>query len=107
MPFRICFFPLDSLFIKLCYTDQNGIRKPLARGRIRLEVSGGKLIGLGHACPYNEDGFLNNDTDTYYGEALAAVLAENELSVKAYSDYGTAAVRLPQAITQNRVKEKW
>lgn len=97
----------ELVFIKLCYTDQNGIRKPLARGRIRLEVSGGKLIGLGHACPYNEDGFLNNDTDTYYGEALAAVLAESELSVKAYSDYGTAAVRLPQAITQNRVKEKW
>lgn len=99
--------PGELIFIKLCYTDQNGIRKPLVRGRIRLEVKGGRLIGLGHACPYNTDGFLKNDTDTYYGEALAAVLAENEVSVKAYSDYGTAAVRLPRADTRKSKKEKW
>lgn len=92
----------ELVFIKLRYTDQNGIRKPLVRGRIRLEVKGGRLIGLGHACPYNADGFLENDTDTYYGEALAAILAEDELSVNAYSDYGTAAVRLPQAAIEKK-----
>lgn len=89
----------ELVFIKLRYTDRSGIRKPLARGKIRLEIKGGQLIGLGHACPYNEDGFLKNETDTYYGEALAVVLAESELSVKAYSNYGTAAVQLPQIIT--------
>ena len=38
-----------------------------------MEVTGGKLLGLGSACPFNEIGFVTGRTDTYYGEALAVV----------------------------------
>ena len=40
-----------------------------------VEVSGGKLLGLGSACPYNELGYCGTKTDTYYGQALAVVRA--------------------------------
>ena len=44
----------------------------------RSKVSGGELLALGSACPYNELGFGSCDTDTYYGEALAIVRAEGD-----------------------------
>ena len=62
-------------YIRLQYTDEDGIVKPLKRGILNVEVTGGRLLGLGSACPYNETGYLTNKTDTYYGEALAVVQA--------------------------------
>ena len=79
----------------LRYTDYCGNLKPMAKGRIRLTVEGGKLLGFGHACPYNEDGFLSDSSDTYYGETLAAILVEGAVKVAAFSDYGNATVELP------------
>ena len=38
-------------------------------------MEGGKLIGLGSACPYYELSYLDTKADTYYGEALAIVEA--------------------------------
>ena len=67
-PGRLC-------HIRLQYTDENGELKPLERGILSVEVSGGKLLGLGSACPFNEIGYVTNRTDTYYGEALAVVQA--------------------------------
>ena len=62
-------------FIRLQYTDKNGTVKPLKRGILKVSVKGGKLLGLGNACPYNEIGYCTNETDTYWGEALAVVQA--------------------------------
>lgn len=62
-------------YIRLRYTDEQGILKPLARGEIQLNVTGGELLALGNACPFNEQGYLQSTTDTYYGEALAIVRA--------------------------------
>lgn len=66
---------------KLCYvrlrlTDRSGTTKVLDRKRIRVTVEGGELVGLGHACPYNEDGYVSDETSTYFGEAMAIVRAE-------------------------------
>lgn len=63
-------------FIRLQYTDKNGTVKPLKRGILKVRVKGGKLLGLGNACPYNEIGYCTNETDTYWGEALAVVQAD-------------------------------
>ena len=63
-------------FIRLQYTDRTGIVKPLKRGILKVNVKGGKLVGLGNACPYNEIGYCTNETDTYWGEALAVVQAD-------------------------------
>ena len=69
-------------FIRLRYTDPAGIAKPMERHRISVRVTGGRLLALGNACPYNADGYLKQDTDTYYGEALAIVLADGSAPVE-------------------------
>ena len=61
--------------IRLQYTDESGVIKPLERGILSVKVTGGRLLGLGSACPYNETGYTTDRTDTYYGEALAVVQA--------------------------------
>ena len=62
-------------FIRLQYTDSNGIVKPCERGVLDVKVEGGRLVGLGSACPYYERSYLDSTCDTYYGEALAIVEA--------------------------------
>lgn len=78
------------------YTDDKGMVKPLARGDIKVDVSGGKLLALGNGCPYNERGYLTDTTDTYYGEALAIVRPNcaGEIIVKADSPYGKAETKI-------------
>lgn len=65
--------PGHLCYVRLRYTDENGITKPLARGDIQVQVRGGTLVGLGSACPFNKHSYLGSETDTYYGEALAIV----------------------------------
>ena len=65
--------PGHLCYIRLRYTDENDITKPLARGNIQVQVRGGTLVGLGSACPFNKHSYLDSETDTYYGEALAIV----------------------------------
>ena len=68
--------PGGLAYIRLQYTDEDGTLKPLERGILTVEIKGGRLLGLGSACPFNEIGYVTNRTDTYYGEALAVVQAE-------------------------------
>ena len=65
--------PGHLCYVRLRYTDENGITKPLMRGSIKVQVQGGTLVGLGCACPFNKHSYLEDETDTYYGEALAIV----------------------------------
>ena len=74
--------------IRLKYTDINGIVKPMERHKIQVRVEGGKLIGLGNACPYNTIGYTGEITDTYYGEALAIVKAEGNKDITFIADDG-------------------
>lgn len=37
----------ELCYIRICYTDENGILKPLIRDELRVEVSGGILLGFG------------------------------------------------------------
>ncbi len=78
--------PGHLAFVRIAYTDGNGILKPLERHRVKLRVTGGRLLALGHACPYNAEGYRNSDTDTYFGEALAIVLAEGPVSLLAQDE---------------------
>lgn len=65
-------------YVRLRYTDEKGTTKPMMRGCIHVEVQGGKLLGLGSACPFYPESYLDPDTDTYWGEALAVILPEGE-----------------------------
>ena len=87
-PGRLCYIPLR-------YTDELGVDKPLERHRIRVEVTGGRLLALGHACPYNADGFLGDSTDTYWGRALAIVKAQGNVTFRATDGTHTAVCRIP------------
>ena len=74
-------------YVRLRYTDENGITKPLARGNIQVQVRGGTLVGLGSACPFNKHSYLDRETDTYYGEALAIVrMGDDDAMTIAASD---------------------
>ena len=73
--------PGHLCFIRLQYADAQGIVKPAERGLLDVTVEGGKLVGLGSACPYYELDYRGSKADTYYGEALAIVEAGSEGTV--------------------------
>ena len=62
-------------FVRLRYTDAEGIWKPMEKHRITIRVDNGTLAGFGNACPYNPDGYRGNAINTHYGEAMAVVRA--------------------------------
>jgi beta-galactosidase len=78
----------DIIYVPIRYTDRNGVIKPVIRGTIQVEVNNAKLIALGNACPYNKASYLGNTTDTYYGEAMAVILMEQEGSVEITANDG-------------------
>lgn len=79
--------PGHLCYVRLRYSDENGITKPLMRGSIQVQVRGGVLAGLGSACPFNKRSYLDDTTDTYYGEALAIVrMGEDEALTVTASD---------------------
>ena len=73
--------PGHLCFIRLQYADAQGIVKPAERGLLDVTVAGGKLMGLGSACPFYELDYRGSKADTYYGEALAIVEAGSEGTV--------------------------
>lgn len=81
-------------FLRLRYTDDQGILKPLERGTVQVTVQGGTLVGLGSACPYHPRGYRTEVTDIYYGEALAVVRAggTDPVTVTAQDDRHTMVV---------------
>lgn len=74
--------PGHLAYINIQLTDYFGTWKPMEKRNIKVTVENGKLEALGNACPYNPQGFLNDITSTYYGNALAIVRAGKEGTVK-------------------------
>lgn len=69
-------------YIRLRYTDDKGIWKPMEKHNLKIFVENGELLGFGNACSYNEDGYWKNATKTYYGEAMAIVRAGKKGTVR-------------------------
>lgn len=65
-------------YIRVAYTDKDGIVKPMEHHFLTAQVEGGTLLAFGSGCPYQEESFYTNQTETYYGEALAIVRAEGD-----------------------------
>ena len=86
--------PGQLCYIRLRYTDQNGVLKPTVREPIRVQVTGGRLLALGNACPFNLQGYRTSQTDPYWGEAMAIVEAGTEgcVTLQADSAVGSAVV---------------
>lgn len=89
--------PGHLCFIRLQYADAQGIVKPAERGLLDVTVEGGKLMGLGSACPFYELDYQGSKADTYYGEALAIVEAGSEGTVTLTATDGklTASTSVP------------
>ena len=73
-------------FVRLDYTDEKGVVKPLERGIINVSVEGGELLAVGCGCPYNELGFMEGKTGTYYGRAMAVVKVDGDKLVVTADD---------------------
>ncbi|MCD8153370.1 MAG: DUF4982 domain-containing protein [Clostridiales bacterium] len=87
----------DLCYVRLKLTDGKGLVKPLERDDIQVKVEGGRLLGLGSACPYYTKSYLGDVTDTYYGEALAVIRPEKpgKVTVKAFSEkYGEGTAQI-------------
>lgn len=86
----------DLCYVRLRYTDEAGILKPMVRGTIKVRVEGGTLLGIGSACPYYPHGYLTDRADTYYGEALAIIRPSHEgnVVVKAISKLGEGTAEI-------------
>ena len=87
----------DALcYARLAYTDQNGIVKPMARGKMQIKVQGGTLLAFGNACAYYEGSYQSDTTDSYYGEALAIIRPDgsSKIRIQAESPYGSAAAEV-------------
>jgi len=84
--------PGQLCYIRLRYTDQNGVLKPTVREPIRVQVTGGRLLALGNACPFNLQGYRTSQTAPYWGEAMAIVEADTEgcVTLQADSTVGSA-----------------
>lgn len=69
-------------YIRMKYTDNEGMLKPLERGLLRVQTEHGKLLGIGNGCPYNRFSYTGSKTETYFGEALAVVQADGSGPVR-------------------------
>ena len=85
------------LYVRLSFTDENGIWKPMEKHRVKLAVEGGNLAAYGNACPYNPDGYLKDETFTYYGESLAIIRAGegDEVKITATYEDGSTVLIVP------------
>ncbi len=80
-------------YIRIKYTDHDGIVKPCCRGLLDVSVTGGKLLGLGSACPYYELDYRGTKCDTYYGEALAIVESTGDQPIRLTVTDGTCTAQ--------------
>ena len=68
--------PEGLAFVRLQYTDSQGVWKPMEKHTLKVSVEGGTLAGLGSANAYVDGNYTQDSTPTYYGEAMAVVQAD-------------------------------
>lgn len=78
----------DIVYVAIDYVDEEGSLKPTVRGNIQIEVEGGKLLALGNACSYQLTGYHTKQTDTYYGQAMAILGADQTGKMCIYASDG-------------------
>lgn len=63
----------DLLFVNIELTDSDGIIQPLADREVKVEVSGGTLLGAGSAQPTTTEQLSAETRTTYRGRSLAVI----------------------------------
>ena len=69
-------------YVPIQYTDSKGVWKPMEKHLLNVTVENGRLMGLGSATPYVKGNYTDSSTQTYFGEALAVVMADGNGPVK-------------------------
>ena len=69
-------------FIRLQYTDRDGVWQPQGIHRLKVHVENGNLLGLGSANPYVRGNYTDDTVRTYFGEAMAVVRAGERGAVR-------------------------
>ena len=90
--------PDGLCFVRIRFTDAEGIWKPTEHHKLTASVENGVMAGFGCANSYIEGNYNAETTDTYYGEALAIVRGGEEGCVKlsVRSNNGlTATIAIP------------
>ncbi len=69
----------------------------MEKHRLTAAVENGELLGFGNGCSYNPDGYWTDESNTYYGEALAVVRAGTSGSVRVrfWDETNTYSVEIP------------
>ena len=69
--------PGQLVYAEVVIADENGEVESNADRKLTVTVENGRLLAFGSANPRTEERFDAGSYTTYYGKALAAVLAEN------------------------------
>jgi beta-galactosidase len=69
-------------FVRLQYTDNDGIWQPQGIHNLNVTVENGELLGLGSANPYVKGNYTEDTVRTYFGEAMAVVRAGESGAVR-------------------------
>lgn len=71
-----CARPGQVVYVDMSISGENNVVESNADVRLTVSVEGGRLLGFGSANPRTEDQFVSGSYYTYYGQALAAVVAD-------------------------------
>ena len=84
-------------FIRLQYTDDNGVWQPQGIHHLKVAVENGELLGLGSANPYVKGNYTEDTVRTYFGEAMAVVRAgeSGSLRVTVTDETGDTVCEIP------------
>lgn len=74
----------NLVYVDIALVGDNGEVWANRDQKLKIEVSGGKLLGFGSAKPRTESSFLSGEYETWQGRAQAIVLPEGEVSVKVF-----------------------
>ena len=69
-------------FVRLQYTDGEGVWQPQGIHHLKVNVENGELLGLGSANPYVKGNYTEDTVRTYFGEAMAVVRAGESGTVR-------------------------
>ena len=84
-------------FIRLQYTDNEGVWQPQGIHHLKVSVENGELLGLGSANPYVKGNYTEDTVRTYFGEAMAVVRAgqSGDVRVTVTDETGDTVCEIP------------
>ncbi|WP_162011036.1 glycoside hydrolase family 2 TIM barrel-domain containing protein [Streptococcus sp. S784/96/1] len=70
----------DLTYVRFSVVDASGMVIPSVEQDLHIELEGAKLLGFGTGNPKPEEHYLESNTTTYYGQALAILQKTEDLA---------------------------